>query len=160
MNFAMHFRYLRYTRSVSPTWRALGVAALFQMASLLALLLLGAAGMQAHATELVYAPINPSFGGNPNNAPGLMSIAQSQNAFRAPATTPVEAFNQSLQRAILSRLTSQTMTALFGNNTVLENGSYDTPGYTIKVEQIGNTITITTTDKNTGAVASFEMSTP
>ena len=156
MNFDMN---LRYFRSGPPTWQG-HHCSVFRMFSLLALLLWCALGTPAHATELVYAPINPSFGGNPNNAPGLMSAAQSQNGFRAPATTPVEAFNQSLQRAILSRLTSQTMTALFGNNSVLENGSYDTPGYTVKVEQIGNIITITTTDKNTGAVAIFEMSTP
>ena len=51
------------------------------------LLLLGAT--QAGATELVYYPINPSFGGNPNNAPGLMSIAQAQNGFKAPVDSPV-----------------------------------------------------------------------
>ncbi len=117
---------------------------------------------QASATELVYAPINPSFGGNPNNAPGLMSIAQAQNGFKAPVDSPVQAFNLSLQRAILSRLTSQTMAAIFGTSPTLENGEYDTPGYLIKVAYTPGTsnVTITTTDKASGAVASFLVSTP
>lgn len=119
-------------------------------------------GTQAAATEMVYTPINPSFGGNPNNAPGLMSIAQAQNGFKAPVVSPVEAFNLSLQRAILSRLTSQTMRAIFGTSPTLENGTYDTPGYTINVAYVPDTsfVTITTTDKSSGAVASFEVSTP
>ena len=119
-------------------------------------------GTQAGATELVYTPNNPSFGGNPNNAFGLMSIAQAQNGFTAPVVSPVEAFNLSLQRAILSRLTSQTITKIFGTSPTLENGTYETPGYTINVTYIPNTsqVTITTTDKSSGAVSSFEVSTP
>lgn len=132
----------------------------YQTLRILVLMLLSGVLAPGNATELVYAPVNPSFGGNPNNAPGLMGIAQAQNSFKSPLTTPVEAFNQSLQRAILSRLTSQTMTAMFGTSSVLMDGSYQTPGYTINVEQVGNGILITTTDKTTGAIASFEISTP
>lgn len=134
------------------------------LASVLLLALWG--GTQAAATEMVYTPINPSFGGNPNNAPGLMSIAQAQNGFKAPVfkapVSPVQAFNLSLQRAILSRLTSQTMTAIFGTSPTLEDGTYDTPGYIIKVAYVPDTsqVTITTTDKSSGAVASFEVATP
>lgn len=126
------------------------------------LLLALCGGTQAAATEMVYTPINPLFGGNPNNAPGLMSIAQAQNEFKAPVVSPVQAFNLSLQRAILSRLTSQTITAIFGTSPTLENGTYDTPGYTINVAYVPNTslVTITTTDKSSGAIASFEVSTP
>jgi hypothetical protein len=35
----------------------------------------------AWATELVYTPINPSFGGNPLNGQFLLGIAQAQNSF-------------------------------------------------------------------------------
>jgi curli production assembly/transport component CsgF len=122
--------------------------------SIALMLTLGAT--QARATELVYAPINPSFGGNPNNAPGLMSIAQSQNGFKAPVDSPVVAFNLSLQRSILSRLTSQSLNTMFGNSNKLSAGNYDTAGYTIQVVDDGdNTLHITTTDKVTGAVATF-----
>ena len=39
----------------------------------------------ASATEMVYTPINPSFGGNPLNANMLLSKAQAQNKHKAPS---------------------------------------------------------------------------
>ena len=43
------------------------------------------------ATELVYEPINPSFGGNPLNGSFLLSKANSQNALiqRLTASAPM-----------------------------------------------------------------------
>ncbi len=117
-------------------------------------LLLGA--MHAGATEMVYAPVNPTFGGNPNNAPGLMAVAQAQNGFKAPVPSPLETFNLNLQRSILSRLSSQAMNTMFGSSYKLSAGNYDTAGYSIQVVDDGDgTLHITTTDKASGAVASF-----
>jgi curli production assembly/transport component CsgF len=116
---------------------------------------------QVAATELVYTPINPTFGGNPYNAQGLMSIAQAQNSYTAPALTPIESFNLSLQRAILSRLTSQTLSMIFGTTNVLATGSYDTPGYLVEVtDDHQGTLNVTTTDKISGDVSSFEVTKP
>lgn len=119
------------------------------------------AAAPAAATEMVYSPVNPSFGGNPNNAPGLMSIAQAQNGFTAPVLSPIANFNLSLQRVILSRLTSQSLTTMFGaNNTLVPSPiPIETVGYTILVSagEIPGTITITTTDKTSGAIASFTI---
>ena len=124
-----------------------------------AVLILLSVATQAHATEMVYAPVNPSFGGNPNNAPGLMSVAQAQNGFKAPVASPLDAFNVSLQKAILSRLATQAMTTMFGANRGLTPGNYDTAGYAIQVVDGGDgTLTITTTDKASGAVATFVIS--
>ncbi len=110
------------------------------------------------ATELVYTPINPLFGGNPNNAPGLLAQANAQNGYKAPVRSDLEAFNENLQRAILSRLSSQALTNLFGKNSNLVPGSYDTGAYTITVTDIGNGILkIDTTDKSTGSVVTFEV---
>ena len=125
---------------------------------LLPVVLLLSVATQAYATEMVYAPINPSFGGNPNNAFGLMSIAQAQNGFKAPVDSPLQAFNLNLQRAILSRLSSQAMTTMFGSSRTLTAGNYDTAGYTIVVTDDGDdTLHITTTEKSTGAVATFDI---
>jgi curli production assembly/transport component CsgF len=130
----------------------------FYCVLLLALLPLWAT-TPAAATEMVYTPLNPSFGGNPNNAPGLMSTAQAQNGFTAPVLSPLASFNLSLQRAILSRLTSQSLTTMFGANNTLGTleKTYDTVGYIIKVtpDAENSTVTITTTDKTSGAVATF-----
>lgn len=122
-----------------------------------ALILLPA--LPAGATDLVYTPINPSFGGNPNNAPGLLANAQVQNRYKAPTNTPLQNFNNSLQQAILSRLTSQSLSLIFGTNSKLMPGSYDTSAYTINITDSGNgVLTIATLDKKTGAVVSFEVS--
>ena len=126
---------------------------LFLAGAVLALL-----GAWAGATELVYAPVNPSFGGNPNNAPGLLAIAQAQNPFKAPALTGLQNFNNSLQQAILNRLSSQSLATIFGSNSTLVPGNYDTQSYSILITDAGNgQLTIATTDKTTGATVSFTV---
>lgn len=113
----------------------------------------------ASATEMVYTPVNPSFGGNPNNAPGLMAAAQAQNGYRAPTRSALENFNNTLQSAILSRLSSESMTLMFGKSSALVPGSYDTVNYKITVTDSGNgVLTIETADKSSGAAATFTVS--
>lgn len=112
-------------------------------------------GMSVGATELVYAPVNPSFGGNPNNAPGLLSIAQVQNSMRAPAVvstnvplTAVEKFSASLNNLILNRLASETMATLFGTSSLLQVGTHTAGDFTVKVSELANgNLSILTTDK-------------
>ena len=124
-----------------------------QLAGLSMLLCTGAG-----ATEMVYAPVNPSFGGNPNNAPGLLGIAQAQNGFKAPTISPLQTFNTNLQNAILSRLSTEAVNTLFGKTSPLTPGTYDTAGYSIKITDAGNgDLTVQTTDKSTGALASFTV---
>lgn len=114
----------------------------------------------AAATDLVYTPINPSFGGNPNNAPGLLAVAQAQNGFKAPTRSSLENFNNNLQNAILSRLSSEALITMFGRSSTLIPGNYDTANYTIKITDSGGGIlTIETIDKVTGASATFTVST-
>lgn len=113
----------------------------------------------AAATDLVYVPQNPSFGGNPNNAPGLLAVAQAQNGYKAPTRSSLENFNNNLQAAILSRLQSEALITMFGRSSTLVPGSYDTANYTIKVTDSGGGIlTIETIDKITGASATFTVS--
>mgnify|MGYP001544396207 CR=1 FL=1 len=66
-------------------------------------------GMQclllATASELVYTPVNPAFGGNPLNGPVLLNAAQAINNFKDPdlvnnKKTPAQQFTESLQRSI------------------------------------------------------------
>ena len=112
----------------------------------------------AKATELVYTPINPVFGGSPLNAGGLLALANAQNGYRAPAKSALQSFNDNLQQAILSRLSSQALTNLFGKNSNLVPGTYDTGAYSIEVTDTGNgVLKIITTDKSSGDVVSFEL---
>ena len=127
---------------------------LFACALAVATLFVGA----AQATELVYTPIHPLFGGNPNNAAGLLSLANAQNGYKAPAKSALQSFYDNLQQAILSRLSTQALTNLFGKSSNLVPGTYDTGAYSILVSDTGNgVLKIVTTDKASGAVVSFEV---
>lgn len=113
----------------------------------------------AQASEMVYTPINPSFGGNPANATMLMSNAQAQNTTKAPQPTQLETFNKNLQQAILNRVASQAMNTMFAGNYKLTPGAYDTGTYSITVTQNPDgSLTVVTLDKTTGAAANFVVS--
>ena len=60
-----------------------------------------------HATELVYTPMNPSFGGNPMNGNFLLQKAQSQNDHTADqgGLSFVDKFQDALERNIINSLT-------------------------------------------------------
>jgi curli production assembly/transport component CsgF len=116
------------------------------------------------ATEMIYTPINPSFGGNPNNGAVLLSYAQAQNSFKDPSIkaqpelTALQQFNQSLQRSVLSRLSSAATTNLLGPSGKLVPGSIDTGDYRIGITDTGNgVLQVTTTDKNTGETVQFQV---
>lgn len=122
----------------------------------------------SEAANLVYMPVNPMFGGNPGNGPNLMGIATAQNGFKAPkapAITPLQRFQNSLQQAILNQLSTQIKDTTFGTNgTTITPGTYDAGNYTVTIvsgfDASNNPIlTITTTDKTNGATATFEVST-
>jgi curli production assembly/transport component CsgF len=116
----------------------------------------------ADASELIYTPMNPSFGGNPNNGTILMNEATAQNPFKAPSTalTPMQTFQNNLQNAILTNLTTQIKNSMFGTNgNTINPGTYDAGNYTVTVTDNGNgTLSILTKDNTTGATAQFDLS--
>ena len=73
----------------------------------------------AKAQDLVYQPVNPSFGGNPFNSAHLLSIANAQNDFERPveevtSQSELDRFVRSLQSRLLSSLSTQVANAIFG----------------------------------------------
>jgi curli production assembly/transport component CsgF len=119
---------------------------------------------QSTATEMVYTPVNPSFGGNANNGVVLLSGAQAQNGHKDPsikltvALTDLQQFNQSLQRSVLSRLSSAATTSLIGTSGQLIPGSIDTGNYHIVISDLGlGMLQVSTTDKVTGENVSFQV---
>jgi len=128
------------------------------------LVLAGAAGAgSAGAQDLVYEPVNPSFGGDPFNSSHLNNLAQQQNdfddqqAFDPP--TAQEQFADSLERRILSR-TSQTITdRIFGENPQ-DSGEFTVGQQRISFEQVGDQVDITLVDLQTGAETNLTIPTP
>lgn len=75
----------------------------------------------ASSQELVYEPVNPSFGGNSFNSAHLLAIANAQNDFERPesessTSSDLDRFIRSLQSRLLSSLSTQVANAIFGED--------------------------------------------
>jgi curli production assembly/transport component CsgF len=122
----------------------------------------------AAATEIVYTPVNPSFGGSPLNGPVLLNSANAQNHYTAPyggsssykAPSALQNFNQQLEAMILSRIATSVTGSLFDSTGKLKPGVVDTSAFTVTVIQDpanSNLLHITTLDKATGATTTFDI---
>jgi curli production assembly/transport component CsgF len=110
------------------------------------------------STDLVYTPINPLFGGMPLNGTFILGIANANNQYTAPSVSAVQKFNQNLQAAILSRLSTQILSSMFPASSGLQPGIYDTEGFTVTITDIGNgQLKIETVDKDSGDRADFTI---
>jgi curli production assembly/transport component CsgF len=123
----------------------------------LCLLGLGSCGL-VQATELVYTPINPSFGGNPLNGTWLLNNAQAQNDYDDPdlkdraaltGTSALERFSSQLQ----SRLLGQLLDNISTGNT----GSLSTDAFIVNVLDDSGQLTIEVTDRATGEISEIKV---
>ena len=116
----------------------------------------------ASAEDLVYTPINPSFGGNPFNSAHLLGIANAQNKFKDPASasrgTEAEIFARQLQSRLLSALSSQIVDAIFGDNPQ-QQGTIQFGGQTIEFVRGLEEVTLTITDDATGEITTIVIPT-
>lgn len=107
------------------------------------------------AQELVYTPINPSFGGNTFNFQWMLSEAQAQNTFTESSDfsrynqDPLADFQDNLNRQILSRLSRQLIDNTFGEEQFTP-GSYELGDYAIDVSEGSEGIIISIIDNLTG----------
>lgn len=117
------------------------------MKRLALLLLLGCATVSA--TELVYTPISPSFGGNPLNGNFLLQKAQSQNAHKADSAqlSFVDKFRDALERNIINSLTRR-----IADGEIVE-GVYNTGEYLIEVSNgTDGSVIVNITNLETGEI--------
>lgn len=127
----------------------------------LVLLLLAA---PACASDLIYTPVNPNFGGYPGNGPNLLAGASATNKHEgalgrsALDQSPLGQFNQTLERMVLGQLAAAATSKLIGADGKLLPGTFTTANFIISVLDLGNgMLRITTTDKASGATTSFEV---
>jgi curli production assembly/transport component CsgF len=131
----------------------------------LALTTLWVMSINAQASELVYVPVNPSFGGNPLNGPVLLNQATAQNHFTehsagvsSSTQNTLTQFNSMLQSAILSRVSSAVTSSIVGTDGKLSPGTVETTDFTIAIVNLSpGLLQITTTDKTTGQQTSFQI---
>jgi curli production assembly/transport component CsgF len=121
-------------------------------------------GGPAAAQQLVYTPINPTFGGNPFNSSHLLGVAGAQNPFKAPTTpqtaapTQGDIFAQQLQSILLSRLAQQISDAIFGQNPQ-QSGTVTFGTQTINFNRTLTGVNLNITDTATGQVTNVSVPT-
>jgi len=121
-------------------------------------------GGPADASELVYTPINPSFGGNPFNSAHLIGLAEMQNQYRGSAsplarpTTQSQAdlFVRSLSSRLLSALAGQVTDAIFGD-TPQQSGTIVFGDVTVDFERGLEFVNLTITDAASGSVTDVSI---
>jgi curli production assembly/transport component CsgF len=128
--------------------------------ALLALLCFALAAPGA-ATELVYVPTNPAFGGSPLNGSSFLNAAQMTNKHKEPPASrqnALQQFTDLLERSVLSQLSAAATSGVMGAGGKLKPGSVETGNFRIDIiDAGGGVLTITTTDKTTGASTSFQI---
>ncbi|WP_338241650.1 curli assembly protein CsgF [Aurantiacibacter hainanensis] len=116
----------------------------------------------ALAQDMVYEPIDPSFGGNPFNSAHLLGVANAQNDYKDPnarnSNSQADIFARQLQSRLLSALSSQIVDAIFGDNPQ-ERGTISFGGQTIDFVRGLTEITLTITDDETGEVTEIVIPT-
>jgi len=116
----------------------------------------------ASAQDIVYEPVNPSFGGNPFNSAHLLGIANAQNNFKDPKAkdsgSQADIFARQLQSRLLSALSSQIVDAIFGENPQ-EHGIIKFGGQTIEFTRGLEEVTLVITDDSTGEVTTIVIPT-
>jgi curli production assembly/transport component CsgF len=85
----------------------------------------------AVAGDLVFNFTNPTFGGNPNNAAGLLANANAQNNTKAPDTPQQSALDKlttALQATMLAKLQTSVSGYVFDTKGSLVSGTQYTAG--------------------------------
>lgn len=116
----------------------------------------------ATATELVWTPINPSFGGQPYNGQWLLASAQAQDKYadrQQPThrvTDLIQDFKANVQRQVLARLADRVVSEAFGEEG-LESGFYDLGDFTVDVGTDVSGINVVLIDKTSGAQTTLQV---
>lgn len=124
---------------------------------LAAALIIFSASTIVHGGELIYRPINPSFGGDPFMGSYLLGKAQSQdtntdpNARRAEPLNPTQRLIQNLESRLISQLISDV-----GRGDISEGG-FDSDDFSVVVSDVGGELTVRVVDKLTGDVTNISV---
>lgn len=119
------------------------------------------------ASEFIYTPVNPAFGGLPGNGIYLLNSAEAQNEHKDPNSTdpfsndPLDNFQQTLNRLILNQIASRIVDGAFGEDNGLGEGGIFTSGdFIIEIDNSDpNNISLTITDTLTNETTILEIPT-
>ncbi|MCG9580400.1 curli assembly protein CsgF [Vibrio tubiashii] len=103
----------------------------------------------ANATELVYTPVNPSFGGNALNSAHLFGVANAINDYKAPddgSSIEGESSLERLANSLQSRLISQLLADVGNGNT----GQLETDEFFLNIVDNNGALIVQIVDKVSG----------
>ena len=127
---------------------------LFRKAALIALL----ASPSIYTSELVYTPVNPSFGGNALNSSHLFNHANAINDYEDPSARDIfdeqESALDRLASSLESRLISQLLADVGNGNT----GQLETEDFFLNIVDDSGTLLVQIVDKATGESTEISVS--
>ncbi len=106
------------------------------------------------AQQLVYRPVNPSFGGDTFNYQWLLSSANAQNSIEdpnevaQPSAGSLEQFNESLNRQLLGQLSRSAFADQFGSGDI-EPGTFTFGTLELEVIETLDGLVVNILDTNT-----------
>lgn len=113
--------------------------------------------LKSTAGELIYEPLNPSFGGDPFMGSYLLGKAQSQDTNSDPNARSIESLSsterliQSLESRLISQLISDVGAGEIGE------GSFDSGEFSVVVRDEGGQLIVRVVDKVTGDVTNISV---
>ena len=125
----------------------------------------GLLATSVEASELVYRPRNPNFGGNPLNGAFLLGTAQAQNDFQDKSLssfgrpTTGQDFADRITSALISRVALEIGNQILGENAQ-NQGEFQLDGTSIRFERVGNQVVINIIDTATGGSTTIEIPAP
>lgn len=114
-------------------------------------------GTQAHSGELIYRPINPSFGGDPFVGSYLLGKAQAQdknidpNTRRGQSLSSTDRLLQNLESRLISQLISDV------SRGEVSEGSFDSNEFGVVVSDSSGQLVVRVVDKVTGDVTEISV---
>ncbi|WP_447894754.1 curli assembly protein CsgF [Vreelandella sp. GE22] len=116
-----------------------------------------AGGSAALAGDLVYRPLNPSFGGDPFMGTYLLGKAQAQDTNTDPNARSIQQLSSTdrLVQNLESRLISQLISDVGAGNA--NQGSFDSGEFNVVVSDNGGQLVVRVVDKLTGDVTNISV---
>jgi curli production assembly/transport component CsgF len=112
------------------------------------------------AQDMVYTPVNPSFGGSPLNSNHLMGIAGAQKPQKPSSArkeqSESEMFLKQLQNRLLSALAGQVTDAIFGDNPQ-DSGTVSFGNQIVSFQRGLDSVILTVVDLAAGTTTEIEI---
>ncbi len=131
---------------------------------LLTLIITLTAAFSVYSSELIYQPINPSFGGSPHNGSYLLSKAQAQNKHKSSIAKKsyAEKFQESLERSYINKMVREITDLAFGDNAedsvFNEDSIFNSGDYEIQIITSNpDSITVQITNTTNGEITIIEV---